>query len=237
MNKKIAILQSNYIPWKGYFDIIHSVDEFVLYDEAQYTTNDWRNRNRIKRPDGELAWITIPVRTRNHFDQTISQTTVADPLWARRHWDKLRNCYGSAPYFHLLEAKLRGLYEALSKEVFLSVINYRLIQCICDVLRISTKISWSTDYPGGYGKTGRLISICESAGAGTYLSGPAGRNYIDQSEFERHGIKLEWKEYRYPEYPQPAGAFAHQVSILDLLFNAGPEAPNYIWGFREARVA
>src|SRR5664280_3071364 len=96
MGKRIAILQSNYIPWKGYFDLINSVDEFILYDTAQFTKNDWRNRNTIKTPQG-ILWLTIPVR--HNFGQTIQETRVSDPSWGRRHWATLLQNYARAPHF------------------------------------------------------------------------------------------------------------------------------------------
>ena len=235
--KTVAILQSNYVPWKGYFDIIHSVDEFILYDEVQYTTGDWRNRNLIKRPDGRIAWITIPIFHRGHLSRRISEAMVADPFWSRNHSNKIHDCYRNAPFYLDSADRIHGLYGSLAEEELLSRVNYRLIKSICDVLRIFTKISWSTDYPGEGGQTERLVSICQMAGANAYLSGPSARNYLDQSLFAKQGIKVEWMRYEYPEYPQTAGPFTHQVSILDLLFNTGPQAADFIWGSRQRRVA
>src|SRR5437868_3785271 len=92
-NKSIAIVQSNYIPWKGYFDMIRAVDEFILYDDVQYTRRDWRNRNRIKTPQG-LQWLTIPVDVKGKYSQPICETRVADPRWAERHWKSIVHNYG-----------------------------------------------------------------------------------------------------------------------------------------------
>ena len=82
--KKIAILQSNYIPWKGYFDIINMVDEFVLYDDMQYTRRDWRNRNKIKTPNG-LQWLTIPVQVKGKYLQKIKETKISEKKWTKNH--------------------------------------------------------------------------------------------------------------------------------------------------------
>src|SRR5215510_8709820 len=98
MAKKVAIVQSNYIPWKGYFDLINSVDEFILFDDMQYTKRDWRNRNRIKTPDG-VAWLTIPVAVKGKYHQRIADTLVSDPSWIASHWKTIRHCYARAPYF------------------------------------------------------------------------------------------------------------------------------------------
>ena len=96
--KKIAILQSNYIPWKGYFDLINMVDEFVLYDDVQYTHRDWRNRNKIKTSHG-LKWLTIPVR-QERFEQKIIETKVIDKRWNTKHWKSLVQNYSKAKYFN-----------------------------------------------------------------------------------------------------------------------------------------
>ncbi|MFW5835685.1 MAG: WbqC family protein, partial [bacterium] len=96
--KKIAILQSNYIPWKGYFDIINYVDEFIVYDDAQYTRRDWRNRNLIKTPRG-LKWLTIPVEVKGKYTQTIYETKIADKNWAEKHWKSIRHNYNEADCF------------------------------------------------------------------------------------------------------------------------------------------
>ena len=75
MTKIVAIVQSSYIPWRGYFDLIRCGDEFILYDGAQLTRRDWRNRNRIKTPNGP-RWVTIPVDAKAMFEQAIKDTRV-----------------------------------------------------------------------------------------------------------------------------------------------------------------
>src|SRR5438046_4323553 len=97
MARKAAIVQSNYIPWKGYFDLIRRVDEFILYDDVQYTRRDWRNRNLIKTPQG-LRWLTIPVEVKGKYYQSIRDTKIADPVWAASHWQTIVHNYGRAPH-------------------------------------------------------------------------------------------------------------------------------------------
>ena len=96
--KKVAIVQSNYIPWKGYFDMIASVDEFILYDDMQFTRRDWRNRNLIKTPTG-LQWLTIPVKVKGKFEQKIRETEIEGHDWAKTHWQSLVHNYGKAKHF------------------------------------------------------------------------------------------------------------------------------------------
>lgn len=229
VGKRIAILQSNYIPWKGYFDLINSVDEFILYDTAQFTKNDWRNRNRIKTPRG-VAWLTIPVR--HDFGQTIQETRVSDPAWSRKHWASLQQNYAGAPHFRDYVPSFESFYRDVAAEEYLSAINYRFLREVCDILQIGTPITWSRDYRLADGRIERLVDLCRQAGADEYLSGPAARSYIEEKPFSDAGIALTFMDYSgYPEYRQLYPPFEHQVSILDLIFNQGPDAQNYLKSF------
>jgi hypothetical protein len=225
----VAIVQSNYIPWKGYFDIVNAVDEFILYDDRQYTRRDWRNRNLIKTPHG-LHWLTIPVRAKGRYEQRIDETMVSDPAWSDLHWKTIAHSYTAAPYFATYREAIRTLYES-SGEERLSVVNRRFLESICALLGITTRFSWSTDYNATGDRSERLVSLCREAGATAYLSGPSARAYIDEAQFEESGIDLVYMDYGgYPEYPQLHGAFEHGVSILDLLFNTGPDARSFMKG-------
>ncbi|MGD0464558.1 MAG: WbqC family protein [Tepidisphaeraceae bacterium] len=223
MAKRIAILQSSYIPWKGYFDLIRAVDEFILFDDVQYTRQDWRNRNIVKTPRG-AQWLTVPVKGKGKFGQTIEETLVSDPHWARRHWQVIAHNYRGAPFF----AQYRPAFETAyleCREERLSRINHRFLTLICSLLNIRTKISWSRDYVVSEGKTQRLVELCRQAGATEYLSGPAARDYIQPELFAEGGIGLRYVDYDgYPEYPQLFPPFEHKVSVVDLLFNTGPDA-------------
>jgi hypothetical protein len=226
MGKRLAIIQSNYIPWKGYFDIIGSVDEFIVYDEVQYTKNDWRNRNRIKTANG-VSWITIPVYQKS-LQQKISETMVSDRKWAIRHWQTLQTNYGRAPHFRTSKNVFEDFYLN-STLTALSEINVSLIRIICDFLGIKTVISSSTQYELSGNPTERLVSLCKQTGSTTYLSGPAAQSYMQPELFKNANIELEWMDYgNYPEYPQLFPPFEHGVSILDLIFNTGPNAAEFL---------
>ena len=226
--KKIAILQSDYIPWKGYFDIIGLVDEFILYDEMQYTKKDWRNRNKIKTANG-LAWLTIPIDTKGKFSQKINEAQVLDHFWCKKHLNSLKMNYSRAPYFKEYIGRFEELYALCENENYLSRINYLFLTEICRMLGITTKISWSTDYVLAEGKTERLVQLVKDAGGSEYLSGPAARDYIQDDLFRDAGLTLTYMDYTgYPEYHQLFGEFEHGVSILDLLFNEGPHARDFM---------
>ena len=222
--KKIAILQSNYIPWKGYFDMIGCVDEFILYDDVQYTRSDWRNRNKIKTKNG-LLWLTIPIG--RHYKK-INETTVSDRNWGKKHWSAILHNYSKTPFFKDYKDIFEDFYLSGNKQ-FLSQINYQLIKIITGILDIDTKISFSTDYKLTEGKTERLVNLVQQAGGNEYISGPSAQNYIIDDFFKQANIKLTYMVYNnYPEYPQLFPPFEHYVSVIDLIFNAGPEARNYL---------
>lgn len=228
--KKVAILQSNYIPWKGYFDIINSVDEFIIFDHVQYTKNDWRNRNKIKTIKG-AEWITIPVDFKN-LNQKISETCIARSNWNSKHWKTLVTNYSKAPFFKLYKSFFEELYLSCS-ETNLSKINYLFLSAINNLLGINTKLSWSTDYKLSGDKSEVLLGILRQTGAKTYLSGPAAKDYLNQSLFAKEDIRIEWMDYSaYPTYNQMFPPFIHQVSILDLLFNTGPDFSLYMKSFQ-----
>jgi hypothetical protein len=230
-DRRVAIVQSSYIPWKGYFDLIASVDEFVLYDSAQFTKRDWRNRNRIKTPEG-TRWLTIPVQQKGKRFQRIDETLVAESSWATSHWKTLLHSYRKAPYFDLYHDGLADAYRRVSDELYLSRVNYILLTTVCAELDVQTPITWSNDYVLTGGPTERLLQLCQSLGATDYLSGPAARDYLDESQFRRAGITVSYADYSdYPQYQQLYGPFEHNVTILDLLLNTGPEATKFMKRF------
>ena len=225
--KKIAVCQSNYIPWKGYFDLIAAVDEFIIYDDAQYTRRDWRNRNFIKTPLGR-QWLTVPVVVKGRYLQKICETEIIDSGWARNHWKALVQNYSRSSYFDEVSSWLEPLYTA---ETFthLSALNLRFIKAVCDYLSIDTLIKSSSDYELCDGKSKRLAYLCLQAGGEEYISGPAARKYIEEEVFSNAGIALRWFNYEeYPQYPQLWGKFIHQVSVLDLLFNCGKKSGQFM---------
>jgi hypothetical protein len=227
--KRVAISQSNYIPWKGYFDMIALVDEFVLFDDMQFTRRDWRNRNQIKTATG-AQWLTIPVSTKGKYFDAIKDISIKDSNWAEDHWKAIRLSYAKAPHFSELSTTIADLYQAAAKETLLSRVNFTFLRGLCEILGIKTRITWSMDYLITTGKTERLASICTQSGATHYLSGPAAKTYLDPSIFADIDIQVEWMDYSwYPPYEQRFGEFTHGLSVLDVLFNCGSRSPEFVW--------
>lgn len=224
--KKVAILQSNYIPWKGYFDIIGKVDLFVFHDDLQYTKGDWRNRNKIKTPKG-TEWLTVPCGTNEH--RLICEVDLANTDWQNKHWDLIRSYYAKAPYFKQYSPFFEEIYLG-RPWLNLSDMNQYVIKAIStELLGMKVQFDDSRAYGLKTAKENRVIELLKKVDAAIYLSGPAAKEYLAESTFTDEGICLEWMNYKnYPTYPQLYPPFVHAVSIIDLIFNTGPNATSYM---------
>jgi len=229
--KSVVILQSNYIPWKGYFDLIHDADLFIFLDDVQYTKNDWRHRNKIKTSKG-VEWLSVPAGERT--DRLICEVELSDSSWQAKHWRTLVQNYSRSPYFEHYRPLFEPLYMQTAWDS-LSQLNQKFVQLISGELGITTEFRDSRYYHAEGSKQEKLLNLLYKAGGTRYISGPAAKDYIDPEKFVSAGIDLVWKDYSgYPEYPQSFPPFEHGVTVLDLLFNVGPSAPDYIWGWRTA---
>lgn len=225
---RVVITQSNYIPWKGYFDSIDRADVVVLYDDVQYTRRDWRNRNRIKTAQG-LRWLTIPVGVKGKYHQLINEVEVAESGWTRSHWSSIAQAYTDAPAMAEYRDRLFDLYQRAEKLTMLSDVNHLFLTEMCGWLAIETPFRWSTEFNAPGNPTERLVAICRSLGATTYLSGPAAKSYLEVHRFTDAGIAVEWADYRgFPPYQQPHGDFEEQVSIVDAFLNLGDQARHHV---------
>jgi hypothetical protein len=230
--KTAAILQSSYIPWKGYFDIINDVDEFIFLDDVQYTKSDWRSRNKLITTLG-VQWITIPVGS--NTNRLICDVEIKDSSWQLKHYKTIVTNYSNAPFFSRYKSFIENIYL---DNVWhnLSALNQSLIKRISYELGIKTSFKDSRNYEVTSNKNARILDLLIKSGTNRYISGPAAKDYIDPISMESSSIELVWKDYQgYPEYPQRHKNFEHNVSILDLLFNTGTDAPYFIWGWREQK--
>lgn len=231
MVKKIAAIQSNYIPWKGYFDIIRSVDEFVLYDDVSYTPKNWRNRNTVKTPKGQV-WLTIPVQSRGSQGgrKLIKDMVVLNQSWPDKHWATIRSNYGRTRHFNVYGPYIKNLYETAKSLTYLSDINYHFISGICQLLEINTKVTFSMDYDlRENGKCERPLELALKSDADSFVTGSVALEYYDLDKWKKAGVKVEVFDYDgYPEYWQPFPPFEHHVSIIDLLLSAGERALEFM---------
>jgi hypothetical protein len=225
---RVAVLQSNYVPWRGYFDLMRSVDSFVVYDTVQYTKNDWRNRNLLKSSSG-LVWLTIPVAQSGAFGQRILDAKIAPGPWAKKHLRTLLQAYAGAPYIDRYRAELVDLYDSAGARDSLHDVNMLFLEAVRRWLELKAEVFQADDFVLEGERNDRLLALCTSLGATTYVSGPAAQSYLDADAFHRAGIEVEWFDYGgYPTYPQLHGEFVHRVSVLDLVLNTGPDATRYL---------
>ncbi len=222
---KVVITQSNYIPWKGYFDAINQSDVFVIYDDMQFTKRDWRNRNTIKTANG-IKWLTIPVEVKGKYFQKINETKIADKNWNIDHWNVIKQSYLKSKNFKEYKDFFEDLYLKTT-ETYLTEVNFKFITAICDLLKIETKFHFSSEFELKEERSERLLDICLQLNATNYLSGPAAKNYMNEKIFEEAGVEINYFDYsNFPTYKQLYEPFDHNVSILDLLFCEGKNAIN-----------
>jgi len=232
---KVVINQSNYLPWRGYFDLIHDADIFIFLDDVQYTKNDWRNRNRCKGPNGTF-WLTIPVGGSTR--QRVCDVALPQGPWAKKHLRALTQSYGDCPHFSDYASFFTATYSSLRWST-LSALNQHLTITIGrDILGVKTQFLNSDQFGISATNQERVLALLKAVGATTYISGPRAKAYLDPAAFAAAGVALVWKDYSsYPEYPQPFPPFDPAVSIVDLLFSTGPRAADYIWGWRKPAFA
>lgn len=223
---KVGIIQSSYIPWRGYFDFIASVDVFIVYDTVQYSKGSWRNRNRIKTAVGP-RWLTAHVRHDTLHKRILDTMVDTTRPWRASHLDSFRQSYRDAPHYSLA-AELFA--SALGPEVSesISAVNRRLIRAIMEVLSIRTPLVMSETLDVEGDSTERLVQLVKAVGGTSYLSGPSAGAYLDIEAFRTAGLGLFYKSYDYPDYPQGSGPFVGEVTILDLIARVGPACQRYM---------
>ncbi len=227
--RKIAILQPNYIPWKGVFDLINQVDVFVFYDDVQYTKKDWRSRNTIKSPNGDI-WLTVPVAHKGKREQLIYEAEIDNTqVWQNKHYKSICNSYKKAPYFEKYKYIVDEIYLNKTWDN-LSELNIFATKLIAEALGI--KVEWykSSDYNFEGDKSGeKVVKLCQELDCNYFINGPASKEFMNHELFEENNIELKYMEYDYPEYTQLYPPFNHYVSVLDTLFHCGDEARKVIF--------
>ena len=225
-NRRAVVIQTNYIPWKGYFDLIANAEVFVLFDSVQSTKNDWRNRNVIKTHAGK-QWLTIPIR--HSTSLRIREVEIADRSWAKKHFRSIAQAYARAPFAAEMLPLIKMWYDEAEACTTLSAANRVFIERICEILEIrptwvDIQLIMPDELHDSLEPSARLVEVCRSVGADEYISGPAAKDYLNLSLFDAARISVKWFDYSgFSEYAQLHGPFDHHVSVLDLLLMVGRE--------------
>ncbi len=224
----VVVLQPGYLPWLGFFDQMLRSNVFVYYDDVQFDKHSWRNRNRIKTPNGPL-WLSVPVLHSGRFGQKILEVEIDNRApWARKHIGSIRQNYAKSSF---IDDYLPGLEAMLQRPwKYLVDLDMSVVELMCGWLNIGPRVVCSSELGIAGEKSERLLNLCRHFSADRYISGDAATDYLEVDLFSRHGIRVDWQQYKHPVYPQLHGDFLPYMSALDLVLNAGPASQQIIRG-------
>ncbi len=220
----LSVHQPQYIPWLGYFDKIDKSDCFVFLDNVQYKPREFQNRNKIRTKE-ESMWLTVPVISKGMGRQKINDVKIDnDSNWQRQHLNSLKAWYSKAEFFKDYFPFFEDTFD--KKWSKLKDLNICIIDYILKEFKVNTPVYYESELGIITRGTGRIIEICKKLKADVYLSGTGGKNYLEEKEFHRAGIKLEYQDFVHPTYKQQYmgkdNIFLPYMSCIDLLFNEGP---------------
>jgi hypothetical protein len=226
----VAIHQPEHLPWLGFFDKIRQADVFVMLDHVQYRKNYFQNRNRIRAASGAV-WLTVPVLTKGSSDQPINEAQInnqGSPRWKEKCWTGIAQHYRKTEFWPHHEPFFERLYQ--THWTRLVEINEAIIGYLLSAFSIDVKVVKSSELNVEGQRDDLLLSICRRVGAGTYLSGVSGREYLDGKKFTDAGIEVQFQEFHHPIYRQVYEPFIPCMSSIDLLFNYGPASLDVLRG-------
>lgn len=222
----VSIMQPAYLPWLGYFHRIDISDVHIVLDNVQIDRNSktkFTNRNRVRTPDG-WCWLTVPIKSSGKTKnlEIDKLEIVDDKKWMKKHWSSILRNYSKAEYFKDHKQFFEDLYGS-RKSLLIEVIN-EATEYLLKNLNIGTKIKFSSDMNIEGRKSDLILNLCKAVGASVYMSGIFGKDYLEEDKFSRDGIHVVYHDYHHPIYPQVYPNFQTYMSVIDLLFNCGPES-------------
>jgi hypothetical protein len=216
----VGIHQPNFMPWIGYFYKMAKSDLFIYLDDVQYTKNSYQNRVKIRTAQVD-AWLTLPIL--HSFGQLTSEVRINQTeKWQVKHLKTLELNYKKAIYFEPVFSLISGVYQSNEWEC-MSDLNIALIDKLCAYIGIKTKTVKSSEVKVEGSATERLVNLIRAVNGTEYLSGSGGMKYQEEELYSQNGIKLDYSQFKHPEYPQLWGGFSKGLSVVDLLFNCKRE--------------
>lgn len=213
-----AVHQPGFIPYLGFFHKFKNSDVFIFYDTAQYSKNDFMNRNRIKTPNGPL-WLTIPVST--HLGERIYETKITATPWRDKHLRTLEAMYKKTPYFNEIFGIIEKVYR--EKNDRLVDVTIPILKELCTQFSPQVQIFLASELTLDLNlkSTEALVAMMKRVGADTYLSGPGAKDYLVEDLFVQENIQVVWQDFHHPTYKQLYGEFVPNLSVIDALFHLG----------------
>jgi len=233
---KVSIQQPEFFPWTGFFNKIHQADLTVVLDSVQFKKRYFENRCRIV-VDDQFQWLTVPVITKGRYHQTIFEVNINnDEDWGAKTYKKLIHTYGNAPYWDDHEPFLETVFKTRTWDRLVAL-NMEIIQYLCTCLNLSFNHVYASQI--GSVETGSelILDLCQKVGATTYLSGAAGKDYLDEQAFKNAGINLVYQDFEQQAYTPFKGSYIGAASVFDALMSLGPDAAQLVFADAAPAVA
>lgn len=213
----VTIHQPNLFPWLGFFDKMACADVFVLLDHVQFTKRGYQNRVQIKGSSG-AQWLTVPVKTKGRYHQLTCEVEIDSELaWKKDHLRTLHTVYGGTPGYAATIAAVEELYGGSQQK--LTELTIPGIALLAHRLGLATRLVRATELDASGSRSELLANLVIAAGGTTYLSGPSGKQYLDEDVFAAKGLRVEYHHFVPEPYPQRFGSFIGGLSVLDYLFH------------------
>lgn len=221
--KTVAIMQPYFFPYIGYWQLIRAADLFVIYDDVNYIKGGWINRNRLLI-NGQPTFITAPLQQASPYKRICDTDLLSTPAWRDKLVKMIANTYRRSPFFSevfpIIEKLIRHDQDNLA-----SYLAHQL-QTLSAFMGIDTEWVISSRRYGNDTLSGqaRVLDICKTEGATSYINLPGGRSLYDPKVFHEASIDLRFIATQTIPYPQSAAEFTPSLSIIDALMGIGPQA-------------
>ncbi|NOL48023.1 MAG: WbqC family protein [Synechococcus sp. MIT S9220] len=224
---KVSINQPAYLPWPGYFDRINKADLHIVLDHVQFEKNSFVNRNKVLQKNTPIL-LTVPIKTKGSFGNLAINNLEIDNSknWRRKHHQTIYACYKKTEYFAIYKDFVDNLFSS-SHSTFSDILSFSQDNLL-EYLGITTPIVYSSTLDVSSTKSNLILDLCKMFNTTEYLSGPYGINYLDEDSFTANGISVSYHHYMQQSYPQGTGNFIPNLSILDMIFNCGPNSFQYL---------
>lgn len=222
---KVAMMQPAFLPWQGFFELIYQADVFVLLDDFQFSVQSYHQRNRLFISPTQVGWYTVPAIKSGAFGQPLNHTRIDDSVpWRRKMLERLRQNYSKAPSFAEVFPPVADWLAIRSPS--LAEQNQGFIQLVMELLGWKRELLISSAHPSSSERSERVLELLRWCGATRYYAARGACDYMrEDAVFPVAKIEVLFQDFVPQPYAQVGspGTFIPRLSILDALFNLGPE--------------